>query len=170
MTPDLLTRLTQELLDCACSSLEKTQCGCPSRAFVAVGTVAWDSCCDGGQLWVAVDRIFPYGQFPGPISGALNCAPPLAADIVIGILRCAPTLNDQGEAPTAEALSLSAAAVLEDAYTLETGILCCLAEHARARPFVVGNQRPLGPTGGCVGMELRLTVALVDPPPGCRDC
>lgn len=169
MTPDLLVRLTQELLDCACSALEKTACGCPCRAFVAAGAVAWDSCCDGGQLWVGIDRIFAYGNFPAP-AGVATCMPPLAADLSIGVLRCAPTLNDQGEAPTAAQLTTSGAQVWEDAYAVITAIACCLGEHARARPFVMGNQRPLGPAGACVGSELKVTVALTDPPPGCTTC
>jgi hypothetical protein len=169
VTPDLLTRLTQELLDCTCSALEKTQCGCPDYAFVSAGVVAYDHCCDGGQLWVGIDRVFAYDRFPAP-AGILNCTPPLAADIVIGILRCAPTLNDKGEAPSAETLTASSAQVYEDAYAVVQGVLCCLVPTQRERLFVMGNQRPLGPQGGCVGSELRLTVALVDPPPNCRDC
>ena len=169
MTPDLLVRLTQELLDCACSALEKTACGCPSRAFVAAGAVAFDSCCDTGQLWVGIDRIFAYGNFPAP-AGVVTCSPMLAADLTIGVLRCAPTLNDQGEAPAAQLLTGSAAQVWEDAYTVITAVSCCLAEAGKLRPFVMGNQRPLGPAGGCTGSELKVTVALTDPPPGCGDC
>lgn len=169
MTPDLITRLTQELLDCCCSALEKTACGCPDRAFVSAGAVAWDRCCDGGQLWVGVERIYAYSAFPAP-AGIINCFPPLAADIVIGILRCAPTVNDQGEPPTVDALNTSSAQVYEDAYAVTNGVLCCLVPTQRERLFVMGNQRPVGPSGGCTGSELRLTVALVDPPPGCRDC
>jgi hypothetical protein len=169
VTPDLLVRLTQELLDCACSALEKTTCGCPSRAFVSWGAVAWDRCCDDGMLWVGIDRVFAYERFPAP-AGVVTCQPPLAADLVIGVLRCAPVVNDQGEAPSVEKLMLSSAQNEEDAYVLMNGVLCCLAEAGKMRPFVVGNQRPLGPAGGCIGSELRLTVALTDPPPGCQDC
>ena len=170
MTPDLLVRLTQEILDCACSALEKTACGCPCHAFVASGAVAWDRCCADGQLWVGVDRVYAYGgQFPAP-AGVTTCVPPLAADLSIGILRCAPTMSDQGDPPSAEALTASAAQVNEDAYVLMNGVMCCLAEHGRARPFVIGGQRPLGPAGGCVGSSLAVTVVLTDPPPGCADC
>lgn len=169
VTPDLLVRLTQEILDCACSALEKTACGCPCHAFVASGAVVFDRCCDDGQLWVGIDRIYAYGNFPAP-AGVATCMQPLAADLTIGILRCAPTMNDQGEPPTAEVLTLSAAQVHEDGYVLMNGVMCCLAEHARARPFVIGSQRPIGPQGGCVGSELKITVALTDPPPGCVDC
>jgi hypothetical protein len=170
VTPDLLGLLATELLDCACNALEATTCGCPCHAFVSVGVVAFDHCCDEGQLWVGIDRIYAYGQFPAP-AGVTTCAPPLAADLTIGILRCAPTMNDQGEPPSVEALSRSATQIYEDAYAVINGVMCCLAPHARARPFVIGNQRSLGPAGGCVGSELKLTVALTDPPPGCEgDC
>ena len=163
MTPDLLVRLTQEILDCVCSSLEKTSCGCPCNAFVAAGAVAWDSCCDGGQMWVGIERVYATGAFPSPAS-VITCSPQLAADLVVGILRCAPTLNDQGEAPSPERLTESAAQVYEDAYAVVQGVLCCLVPTSKARPFVMGIQRPVGPQGGCCGSELRLTVALVDPP------
>jgi hypothetical protein len=161
--PDLVVRLTQEILDCACAALEKTACGCPSRALVSVGAVAWDSCCDGGQLWVGVERIFAYNQFPVPATTVM-CMPPLAADLVVGVLRCAPVMTDQGDAPSPEVLTASAAQIYEDAYTVNSAVLCCLSEHHRARPFVMGPQRPVGPAGGCVGTELRFTVALTDPP------
>jgi len=167
--PDLIVRLTQEVLDCCCSALEKTICGCPDRAFVSAGAVAWDRCCDGGQLWVGVERVFAYDRFPAPAT-VVNCMPPLAADLVVGILRCAPTVNDQGEAPSCDALSASAAQVYEDAYAVVNGVLCCLVPTHKERLFVMGAQRPVGPAGGCVGTELRLTVALVDPPPSCETC
>lgn len=170
MTPDLIVRLTQELLDCACVALGKTSCGCPGRAFVAVGTVDQSQCCSDGQLWVAVDRIFAYDRFPAP-AGVINCMAPLAADISIAILRCAPTGNDAGDAPTCRELNDSSAQAYEDAYVIMNGVMCCLAEAGKMRPFVVGAQRPLAPSNGlCVGSTLAVTVALTDPPPGCRDC
>lgn len=170
MTPDLLVRLTQGLLDCVCEALEQTTCGCPGRAFLSAGNVAWDQCCATGQLWVGVDRLYAYDRFPTPATGIMTCAPPLAVDITIGILRCAPTLDEQGNAPTAEKLTLSAAQVQEDQYAITNGVICCLSEHSRLQPWVLGGQRPLGPQGACVGSELKVIVALVDPPPGCRDC
>jgi hypothetical protein len=118
---------------------------------------------------VGVERLFAYNAFPAP-AGPVNCYPPLAVDLVVGVLRCAPTVNDQGEAPTCEALGESSARVYEDAYAVATGILCCLVPDHKLRPFVMGAQRPVGPAGGCAGTETRFTVALVDPPPGCQDC
>lgn len=170
MTPDLIVRLTQELLDCACSALEKTDCGCPGRAFVAAGTVDMTQCCSDGQLWVAIDRIYAYDRFPSP-AGVVTCMPPLAADLSVAILRCAPTGNDQGDAPTCRELNDSSAQVYEDAYAVMTAVTCCLAEAGKMRPFVIGAQRPLSPSNGlCVGSTLAVTVALTDPPPGCEGC
>jgi hypothetical protein len=170
VTPDLLERLAQSLLDCACTALEATTCGCPCHVFISAGAVAWDRCCDDGMLWVGIDRLYAYERFPAPATGAVMCMPPLAADLTISVLRCAPTLSDQGDAPSVEALTTSSAQVYEDAYAIITAVVCCLAPYARARPFVIGNQRPLGPSGGCTGTELRFTVALTDPPPNCEDC
>ncbi|MEV5085633.1 hypothetical protein AB0K74_45340 [Streptomyces sp. NPDC056159] len=46
-------------------------------------------------------------------------------------------------------------------------LMCCLPQTgARGRRFVMGQGKILGPQGGCVGVEQRLTVVL----PGCAPC
>lgn len=165
---DRLGKLTEALLDCACEALSQTRCGCPDCRFVAAGTVAWDRCCDGGQLWVGVERLFTYERFPTPIATPTNCSAQLAADLTVTVLRCAPVPDENGNAPSPAVLSAAALGIYEDMEAVMRGVLCCLHPGRKCRPFVITGHRPLGPMGGCTGSEMRLTVAVPDRP--CPPC
>ncbi|MGC4947699.1 hypothetical protein ACLQ2N_16075 [Streptomyces sp. DT224] len=182
--------LTEAVLGCVCAALESTaatvdgQPGCPScRACVVPGQVAWDSCDDpcgneasGGQLTVSVARIYPSSELGFPaedrtVQGVRGCMPPgvTALELVVTLLRCAPTFTEQGCPPSCEDLSETARALHVDMVTVYNALLCCLPgteQRRRGRRFVMGAQRTVGPEGGCVGLEQRVTVAL----PGCAPC
>ncbi|GAA2945988.1 hypothetical protein GCM10020227_11060 [Streptomyces flavovirens] len=144
------------------------------------GQVAWDGCedpCDGtgagGQLAVSIARIYPSTRFPDldrEVRGVRGCQPPptTAAEMVITLLRCAPAVNEHGCPPTCAELSDAARVTHVDAATVYNALLCCLplTGSRRGRRFVMGEQRIIGPQGGCVGIEQRVTVAL----PGCAPC
>lgn len=164
MTPDLIQLTLQEILDCACAALAETVCGCPCRAYVAVGDVSWDQCCDGGQLWVKATRVYVTESFPQEKADALICGVGLAADVQVGVLRCAPVLDDQGNPPTPEALTTSSSQVYEDMYALMNSIICCLSATKKCRKFVMRGATSLGPQGGCVGTLINLSIELTDPP------
>ncbi|UQA95612.1 hypothetical protein [Streptomyces halobius] len=187
LTPLALHDLTEAVLGCVCAALQATaeevdgQPACPCRACVVPGAVAWDSCgdpCsgsgDGGQLSVNVVRLNPTNPFPNEdrtVQGARNCQPPTttAVEIAVTLLRCAPTVDEQGCPPTCQELEQAARIVHVDAVTVFNALYCCLPGTGggrRGRKFVMGQQRTLGPEGGCVGVEQRVTVAL----PGCVKC
>ncbi|HLL36190.1 MAG TPA: hypothetical protein VK545_20435 [Streptomyces sp.] len=169
------------ILACVCQALTDTAAeiddhpGCPDcRSCVVPGTPAWDSCDDpcgggpgGGQLTVNLARLYPSGTFPQEdrtVLGARGCTPPVttAAEFVITLLRCAPGPDDHGCPPTCEELETAARIVHIDAAAVYNGLMCCLPHTAgrRGRRFVMGAQRTVGPEGGCVGVEQRVTVAL----------
>jgi hypothetical protein len=104
-------------------------------------------------------------NFPSSDSDAIQCTAPLAADFVLQLIRCVPTVDDNGVAPSGEALSLSAQQLSTDLYVTERALICCLAAYKRRRNFAVGDTRPIGPQGGCAGFEMRFTVELIDPIP-----
>ncbi|GAA2948141.1 hypothetical protein GCM10010518_38730 [Kitasatospora cinereorecta] len=157
------------------------QPGCPCRACVVPGTVAWDSCEDpcsdqqaGGQLSVSVVRIYSStnDSFPTEsrvVQGVKGCAlPPVTAvELAVTLLRCAPTFTEQGCPPDCTDLGTAARVLHVDMVTVYNALLCCLpgtAPHLRrGRRFVLGPSKTVGPEGGCVGLEQRVTVAL----PGC---
>ncbi|WP_405961300.1 hypothetical protein OG235_37200 [Streptomyces sp. NBC_00024] len=180
--------LTEAVLGCVCAALDATaediegQPGCPCRTCVVPGTAAWDSCDDpcgpsegaGGQLTVNVARIYPSSltSFPSQdqtVQGVRGCTPPpiTAVELVITLLRCAPTVSEDGCPPSCEELSEASRILHIDEVTVYNALLCCLPQTGggrRGRKFVIGAQRTIGPEGGCVGLEQRVIVAL----PGCR--
>ncbi|GGT29158.1 hypothetical protein P6B95_15465 [Streptomyces atratus] len=75
---------------------------------------------------------------------------------------------EQGCPPTCEELAAAARVTHLDSVTVYNSLMCCLPHTAgrRGRRFVMGQQRTIGPQGGCVGVEQRVIVAL----PGCAPC
>lgn len=164
-TPDLVWLTANEVVDCVCEALsEQSSCGCPCRAGVVYGAPAWDNCCDG-QLTVFVERIYVQSEFPQTMTGEIICSSPLAADMSLQLLRCAPVLDDDGSAPSIAVLSEHAAQMLQDWYITQRALICCLATYRKYRAFTLRDSRPVGPQGGCSGFEIRFTVQLVDPIP-----
>lgn len=191
LTPLAIHDLTQAVLGCVCAALETTagevegQPGCPScRTCVVPGEAAHDGCEDpcseeetGGQLSVSMVRMYPsdYETFPQEqrgVQGDRRCAPPstTAVELAITLLRCAPMPDgDTLCPPSCEELEAAARVLHVDGVTVYNALYCCLPGTGggrRGRRFVVGQQRVLGPRGGCVGVEQRVTVAM----PGCAPC
>ncbi|WP_030236756.1 hypothetical protein [Streptomyces sp. NRRL S-350] len=177
--------LTEAVLGCVCAALEATsaevegQPGCPDcRTCVVPGQVAWDGCEDpctgdtGGQLSVSVVRLYrsTLEDFPTETSivlGVRGCVPPqiTAVELAVTLLRCAPSVTEEGCPPSCDELAAAAKVLHVDEATVYNAMLCCLPDTLglpRARRFSVGTQKTVGPQGGCVGLEQRVTVALVD--------
>ncbi|MER6632327.1 hypothetical protein ABT301_29605 [Streptomyces sp. NPDC000987] len=189
LSPLAVHELTESVLACVCAALDETatqvegQPGCPEcRRCVVPGTAAWDGCedpCTGeasGQLTVNVTRIYPSttSSFPSPdqtVRDLRNCQPPpvTAVELVVTLLRCAPGPTEDGCPPDCDLLSEAARVLHVDALTVYSALLCCLPATGggrRGRQFVLGQQRIIGPQGGCVGLEQTVTVAL----PACPPC
>ncbi|WP_284576854.1 hypothetical protein [Streptomyces sp. 2P-4] len=191
LTPLAINDVAEAVLACVCTALDAAavdvegQPGCPDcRACLVPGQPAWDSCEDpcsddeaGGQLSVSVVRTYPTSleEFPSPmgekrlVQGVRGCTPPsvIAVELLVTLLRCAPTMDENGCPPSCEELSRAARVLHVDMVTVQNALLCCLpgtSTRPRGRIFSLGQQRAVGPDGGCVGVEQRVTVAL----PGCR--
>lgn len=137
----------------------------PARHGVVPGAIAWDEC-DCGLLAVSVSQIYPTEAFPNPALTRIGngCdAPWEAAELVMQIVRCAPNPDDPMNAPTAAELDASAREVLTDAYEMMRAVSTTLCQMNEAREISDYLMRPLtaqGPSGGCVGNEVRAFVSL----------
>lgn len=137
----------------------------PDRHSVVPGAIAWDEC-DCGLLAVSIARIFLTETFPDELSRRIGnaCdAPYEVAEVVIQVIRCAPNADDPLTAPTTAELDASAQEVLRDAYEMLHAVSVKLCQMNQARDIADFMMRPLtaqGPSGGCVGNELRAYVAL----------
>lgn len=166
LTPDLLYLTADEILSCVCEALSlESVCGCPCRIYVSAGPPAWDDCCEG-QLTAWIENIFYHENFPARQTTPAICGSMLGGDLVIQLLRCAPTVADDGSPPPGPVLDESARLLYQDMYIALNAATCCLAEARRHREYLIRDTRVIGPQGGCVGFELRLTIQLHDPLPG----
>jgi hypothetical protein len=136
----------------------------PLRSGVVPGAIAWDEC-DCGLLAVSVNQIYPSDRFPDLIQQPTgNCGAAFnVAELVIQVVRCAPNPEGQSLSPTVAELDASAREVLQDAYEMICSVLEQLQAMEDARDISAFMLRPLtaqGPSGGCVGNELRALVGL----------
>ncbi len=160
---DLLRDPLLDLLLCAETALD--DCGRPvDLVTIAPGqSVAWDNCCeDGGQLYVRVVEVFPTGgttaAFPS-IDTQQQCGVSmLAAQIAVGVIRCAHTIDDDGNPPSAAEMTADALGTTADMTILLDAIQCCFGP--QQKHFKVSNWTPQGVRGGCVGGEWNLYVAV----------
>lgn len=158
MAVELIGPLVDDLLACAVAALSADPVG---RAQISPGaTVAWDDCCEG-QLWVRVVSIHPTGApYPGQDTRQ-NCGVLLwAANLAVGVLRCAAVVNDQGQAPSPATLTAEAHRMLADEAALSEAVRCCFAPNHEYLKTTLGAWTPLGPDGGCVGGEWALTISV----------
>lgn len=189
MTLSLLAihEAAEALLNCACDSLATIPtevpglAGCPCRTCVVPGAPAADGCDGGcnvppgeypGQLTVNVIRLFASDPVSFPrelatVRDAKNCALPTvtAIEMAITVWRCTPLPTDEGCPPTCAELNESATQLHVDMLAVQRAVLCCYAgtvEGRRGRRYVLGASTTLGPAGGCVGFQQRVTVALDD--------
>lgn len=136
----------------------------PDRSSVVPGAIAWDEC-DCGLLAISLARIHLSDQFPTQLTtrvGACDAAWEVG-EYVVQLIRCAPNPDGDDLAPTTAALDASAQEILRDAYELLLSVSEKLCEMKRDRDIVDFFLAPLtsqGPSGGCVGNELRFLVGL----------
>lgn len=161
--------LAAELLECLCTALEGSLSGPPCRCCIYPGAaVPADSCCecDGGQgqAWVRVARIYPIivGRFPNQMFEPTRCDThrAWAVELELGVYRCLATLDDDGNPPTCEQLEHDAQMIADDAAAMRVAARCCFA--GRDRDMVMGAWAPIGPSGGCGGGSMTLTVQAWD--------
>lgn len=155
------------LRDCLCDRLDDTAAGPPCACLVLPGEqVIADYCCECdsgvGMAWVRLSRLFQTRSFPQPITEA-PCPPGFqAADLEVGVLRCAAASDEDGGPPSPHALAWDAAVVMDDAAAVMDTLACCLPS---GLPRIVGEWRP-SQGGGCTGGSATVTVQLVPGPIG----
>lgn len=137
----------------------------PNRSSVVPGAIAWDEC-DCGLLAISVARIYLSDQFPNPQTAKVGIRCDAAWEVgefVVQLIRCAPNPEADDLAPTVAALDASAQEILQDAYELLKSVtekLCEMNDAPEIIDFFVNPLTAQGPSGGCVGNELRFLVAL----------
>lgn len=137
----------------------------PARSGVVPGAIAWDEC-DCGLLALSVARVYLSDDFPNQLTtrvGACDAAWEVA-EVVVQLIRCAPGADGVSDlAPSVADLDASAQEILRDAYELLRAVsveLCELKADWSIIDFFLNPLTAQGPSGQCVGNELRFLVAL----------
>lgn len=168
LNPDIITEILDEILACACDSLENgvcdgdgSDCHCPCRKFISAGPPTAESCCTDGQLTVHLEDIFQYERFPSRTNNPSTCSTLLAASVVITLFRCYPTSGDDGVAPTPAQIIAATESIYRDLFLITKGVICCLSPTKRSREFAFNGGRIIPPSGGCVGAEAKFVIQLI---------
>jgi hypothetical protein len=121
--------------------------------------IVWDVCDCGGQLWIRVVSIVGAAALSEP--AGQPCAGMYQIRCGIGIVRCAHTVDDEGNPPTPAEMTADALQTFQDRADIIQGILCCIApcidEDYSMGTLRIEDWLPVGPQGGCVGGEVTIT-------------
>lgn len=111
-----------------------------------------------GMAWVRLVGAFPYSAFPQASMVGNPCVMPLAFELEVGSLWCAPSARDsRGNPPTMEAQFATAEVQVAAMAAMHRAIVCCMpTQRATA---AIGQYTPAGPEGGVVGGTWNLVVA-----------
>lgn len=133
------------------------------RVAVVPGLIAWDGC-DCGALYLMVNQTYASDNFPMQKIEAdlsMGCSAVYeGAEFVLQVMQCAPTAVP---APTVASQENAAMLVRRDAYETYRAVnawLCQAREERDVEDFIMDAQTVQGPSGGCVGTELRFRVGL----------
>lgn len=127
-----------------------------SRAYVAAGQIAWDDCC--GMLVVAPERVYRSQTFPAEATDEEICfGGYIAIEYLVLLVRCVPTVDDRGRAPSVADLQAAYDSLLGDAAVVYNAVTSTLPDYW-VRSSV--SQSFTGAEGGCIGVETRLTIGI----------
>lgn len=176
MSKTYLYDIADDILDVAADALAQTRTGhkTPVRSNVSWGAPPNDGFDDDctGQLTVHLDS--PQPSLSHDFVRTFDKQDHMIvvkAHYTITLFRCVPQLDDDGGAPTSEALAQSAQDLLTDLWCLMTGLYAALQTHTlytgqqRSNDVSIGLVQSLDPQGGYGGFIVRLSVLLNDPGP-----
>jgi hypothetical protein len=136
-----------------------------AESYVVIGELAWDECC--GILAAVPLRTFKTAIFPQAATDVTNCDTSLLAiDIAVVLLRCAPTIDAQGNMPSIADMSASFASVSNDAAVIMNAMMADMPEGWERANL---EQTFEGADGGCIAIDTRMTIGLPQSS-WCVDC
>lgn len=153
----------QGILSAAASVFNQPGQNKPGRVELTPGLLpAWDDCC-GGQLYLRTIEVYPTAGKNSPFpaidtqqtgaAGSMCGFHLVAVHIGLGMIRCAATVDDDGNAPTPAAVSENANTMLDDMATLLDVLVCDAPKIPGVLALKVDRWVPQGVQGGCHGGE-----------------
>ena len=160
--------LARVLLDCLTEVLVSRTENPPAHFSLRVGEQVpfdlsqnEDLCCEG-LAYVKINRVYASTSFPVEDEGTWSPCGPLAwaADLEMGILRCAPT-GDESWIPTDAEWTTSADQVANDSAAMRMAIASFRDRVDPGTEWVARNWLPIGPAGACTGGTQVITVGWI---------
>lgn len=150
------------LATCVCAQIEADGGPAPCFCGIIPGDAAvpqyagncQDKC---GMAWVRLMSSYPSSGVGVVNSRPGNCASEQDAVVEVGWVRCMPTGNQYGDAPTPDELLQATDEQMAGLQTLKSAIVCCPA--FTSKDYILGAYTPLGPAGGLVGGTWTVTLA-----------
>lgn len=119
-----------------------------------------DLCCEG-LAYVKINRVYPSTNFPDEDEGWSPCGPlAYAADLEIGVLRCAP-VGTEKDIPTDQEWADAADVVHNDSAAMALAIEEFGSRIDPLTEWLVRPWSPLGPAGACTGGVQVVTVGWI---------
>lgn len=135
--------LMEALSACLCDELTNSEL-LPDDCFCGIlpgSQVAWDY--KNGMAWVRLVNAFPSTTFPvqeQTLRG--SCQAPIAAELEVAVLNCAPMMTSQGAPPTQEQQLEASRLQIATMAAVRRAIVCC-----DVGTLLLGAYTPLGPEG-----------------------
>lgn len=133
----------------------------PERRYLLAGNAA-GAAWDDEHVSVSLNAVQPG---PAPTSQRTTLAPAQVGVVMprgvyeIRILRCWPTVDDDGQPPTAEEITAAAVPLMRDAGLILGALHAYAAADRTAGTMTVGEVAPLGPLGGLAGYAVVITLS-----------
>lgn len=157
----MFTLALEAVLASVHGKLTVTPTGWPAsaRSYLVPGQLAWDNC-ECGLLAIEWQNVSYTAVFPTPRQPlADGCKPYLALQLLVTVLRCAPSPDESGNPPTPEALHAAAIVNLDDVEAVMSGTaqaVATLEDNNVILQYALGGANPAGPQGGCVGVTQQI--------------
>lgn len=154
--------LATKLLGLVADQLTEQGIVVPERQYLAPGT---DVVFDCEQLTVRIARVIPGMQgadttFPVVTHSALR----KTAEFYVTLVRCVPTMHDNGDPPTVDEYTAASQITFADAFGLRMALENIEHQHLlvpRNVPVTIGQLSTLGPLGGLAATDMMYSVELV---------
>jgi hypothetical protein len=154
--------IMQEVLGCLCDALIYAPGGVPCACLLVPGAnVAMDYCdCTNpaygcGQAWVRLDQSFAGANVYNSVYArkalqAARCVDVISHRLQIGVTRCTPGMDAQGEPPDQWDQLAAVEQQMGDFAAIRRALDCCFTLNKR-REWLFERYTPVGPSGNCVG-------------------
>lgn len=129
-----------------------------THAYPGIGVPVWDNVC--GQLVVTPERVYRSSTFPTEDTTDERCEQgSIAVTVLAQLVRCVPTIDSQGRAPSQARLAEAHKRILDDAAIVWNAMSAPLpTAYEWERAYL--RQTPVVPSGGAVAIETRATIGM----------